>query len=393
MIADFFYIEQEQPSEILENSHRIIIGIPKENQKKETRIGLTPLSCKNLIENGFAIKIQTGAGAKANYQDYQYSEVGCLIVESKEEAFDCDILLKIQPVSIEECKYVKHHQTIISFLNINEQNPQVLHNLIKKKVTAVAMEYIKNNKDFYPIMYSMQEINGKASMMVANDLLSSLQGGKGALLGGIMGISPASVVIIGTSTAALKATEVALSLGCQVKVFDDDIYNLTTFSQKLKENVYTSVLNMDMLQKALKSADVVIGAKSINCHSYPIVSQEMIGLMKKDSVIIDLNVEMGSAFETCKPCTLENPCYKYKNILHFCLNNLSVMYPRTASIAISNVLVNIIYQLKSAIKDINQTYYMEEVRSSIYLIGSVVTNKKIAKKFNLEYRDIDLLFL
>ncbi|MCQ2253496.1 MAG: alanine dehydrogenase [Bacteroidales bacterium] len=392
-VPELTAIPLEKLQESVLGRHQLSISVIKSNTDTDLRVPLTPMGVQVLAAGNMKIMVESGAGRESSYTDRQYSEAGAVVSSSREELMKSDIIIKSSPISLEEAQMARKNQTLISPLGIAHASGEVVQTLMRKKVVALAMEYIQTEKDFYPITHINSEIGGRNAILIGASQLSKQSGGKGVLLGGITGISPASVVIIGTGTAALYAARAAECLGAEVKIFDDSVYKLLNFTQKLGRDIFTSVLQPQVLEKALSSADVVIGAKRINSHPYPIVTQEMVSLMKKGSVIIDLNVETGSCFETSRPTTIQNPTFKEHGVTHYCLPDITSLVPRTASIALSNVIYPLINEIAEN-SGINQTITFNPLlRSCVYCYSGLLTNNNLGKRLGIESKSIDLYLL
>lgn len=389
-ITDYTCIPQEELQAATKGKESLSIGVPCEDEHEETRTPLTPMAVSALADAGIHIKIQKGAGKCANYSDMEYSEAGAELCQNKKDVFDCDIVIKVSAFSLDEIDLMHQRQTVISYLGIAIRTKEYIQKLLSKKVIAIALEYIKSDKDFFPIIYSHSEIAGRSAVITAAEYLGRQRGGKGVLLGGVTGITPASVVIIGSGTAALFAARTADNFGAEVKVFDDSVYNLLRLTQKLGKEIFTSILQPQVLKKALASADAVIGAKSIKAMPYPVVTEDMIAGMKKGSVIVDLNIETGSCFETSRPTTFEKPTFTKCGIIHYCLPNITALVPRTATIAISNIMYPIFLEIcrNGGVKDeIKHNYGL---RNGIYTYMGILTNDYLGKKFKISSKDINL---
>ncbi len=392
-VPELTAIPLEKLQESVLGRHQLSISVIKSNTETDLRVPLTPMGVQVLAAGNIKIMVESGAGKESSYTDRQYSEAGAVISSSKDELMKSDIIIKSSPISKEEAQKTRKNQTLISPLAIAHTSAEVVQTLMRKKVVALAMEYIQTEKDFYPITHINSEIGGRNAILIGANQLSKQSGGKGVLLGGITGISPASVVIIGTGTAALYAARAAQCLGAEVKIFDDSVYKLLNFTQKLGRDIFTSVLQPQVIEKALSSADVVIGAKRINSHPYPIVTQEMVSLMKKGSVIIDLNVETGSCFETSRPTTIQNPTFNEHGVIHYCLPDITSLVPRTASIALSNVIYPLINEIAEN-SGINQTITFNPLlRQCVYCYSGLLTNNNLGKRLGIESKSIDLYLL
>jgi len=392
-IPEFSVIPQEKLQELVLGKRELSISVLKSNADTDTRVPLTPMGVSVLAAGNHRIMVESGAGKEASYSDRQYCEAGATISSSIDELMKSDIVIKTSAFNTHEVAKCRKGQTLISHLGIAHASKECIELMLRKKVVAMAMEYIQTESDFYPITHINSEIAGRNAILIGAGQLGKQSGGKGVLLGGITGISPASVVIIGSGTAALYAAKAAECLGAEVKIFDDTVFKLLNFTQKFGKDIFTSVLQPQVLEKALQSADVVIGAKRINSHPYPIITQEMIALMKAGSVIVDLNVETGSCFETSKPTTLHKPTFTYNGVIHYCLPDITSLVPRTASIALSNVLYPLINEI-SENGGINQAITFEPLlRTSVYCYSGLLTNANLGKMLGLESKSIDLYLL
>lgn len=390
--SDITMLPKEEMLEKKNNKTKLLIGIPKENQEFERRVPLTPQAVSLLVNQGHKVMIESEAGAGANYSDLEYSEAGGVVIKDKEFVFKSDIVVKVAPCTLDEIKVLKPNHTLISALHIATQKKEYITSLLDKKIKAIAYEYIRTNDDFHPVMYSMSEISGKTAVMAAAEYLSSQHEGKGVLLGAVTGITPVDVIILGSGTAAVHAAKAALGVGAVVKIFDKNVYQLTKFTQRLGQNIFTSILYPKVLNKALASADVVIGAKSIHDESSnSLITDDMVRKMKKSAVIIDLNVDTGSFFETSKPTTLHEPVFKKHDVIHYCVPNIASRVPRTSSIALSNVLTPLLSAVSNAG---GVAHYLREdhgIRNGVYILNGILTNHKVGNKFNINAKDINLL--
>ena len=301
---------QEEMLEIGKKQKKLVLGIPKENHQFEKRIPLTPEAVEVLVNNGHDVIIETNAGDGSNYSDRDYSEHGALIVDSRKEVLNAEIILKVAPLPDEDIDQLKGNQVVFTALQINQQSAEYIRKLMNKKVTAIAFEYLKNEDGVYPILQSMNAIAGNAAIMIAGELLSNTSGGKGIILGGITGITPTEVVIIGASTAAEFAARAALGMGAFVKVFDTSVQRLEQLQRNIGVRMHTSIFH--------PQADVVIGAvKLVQTGPRFFVTEEMVKLMKKGSVIIDLTVDQGGCIETSECRTPKDPVYVKHNVIHY----------------------------------------------------------------------------
>ncbi len=382
---------QEEMLEVGKSKKQLTIGIPKEIQKFESRVALTPEAVNQLVNSGHEVLIESGAGNGANYSDTDYSELGGFILDNRAAIYQADTILKIAPLSMEEIELLRERQVVISSLHLNSQTKQFVQQLMKKKVTAIAFENIKDEHNCHPVVRSMSTIAGNTSIHIAAEYLSNFRGGKGVMLGGISGITPTEVVILGAGTAAESAVRAALGLGAQVKVFDSSVHRLNRLQNNIGQRIYTSVFHRQVMERSLRSADVLIGAMYlIEQGPRYIVTEEMVKQMKKGSVIVDISIDQGGCIETSECKTQVDPVFTKHGIIHYCVPNLPSRVARTASIAISNVFAPLLQKIgesggvKQFLKD------DKSVRNGVYIFNGILTNNFIGNHFDIPSKDIDL---
>ena len=386
------FMPKEEQLETAVRHKKISIGIPNDKKNDEKRVALTPEAVNQLVENDNEVILQKGAGAGANYSDKDYSENGAIITESPARVFSADAVIKVAPFTTQEAEYLKGNQIVMSFLNVLKLSEETLAKLIRKKVTAIALEKMRDNNGVMPVMESMNEISGVTSVLIASDYLSNHHGGKGVLLGGITGITPTEVVIIGANTAGEYAARAAIGLGSTVKIFDPSLHNLRRFQNLINQRLQTSVFHPQVLKKALKSADVLIGAIELeDLRPWYYITEEMIKTMKKGAVVIDLSIDRGGCIETTECRTLRDPVYEKHGVIHFSAYNLPSRVARTASIALSNIF-NPLFQNIAETGGIIQLLKNDRgIRSGVYLFNGILTNETLGQKFGAISKDLDLL--
>ena len=383
---------QEEILEVGKSKKQLTIGIPKEIQKFESRVALTPEAVNQLVNSGHEVLIESGAGNAANYSDTDYSELGGFILDNRAAIYQADTILKIAPLSMDEIGLLSERQVVISSLHLNSQTKQFVQQLMQKRVTAIAFENIKDEHNCYPVVRSMSTIAGNISILIAAEYLSNFHGGKGVMLGGISGITPTEVIIIGAGTAAESAVKAALGLGSQVKVFDSSVHRLNRLQNNIGQRIYTSVFHRQVMERTLRSADVLIGAMYlIEQGPRYIVTEEMVKQMKKGSVIVDISIDQGGCIETSECKTQVDPVFTKHGIIHYCMPNLPSRVARTASIAISNVFAPLLQNMgesggiKQFLKD------DKGVRNGVYIFNGILTNNFIGNHCDIPSKDIDLL--
>lgn len=384
-------LPKEEMLEIRRKGKKIRIGIPSDKGKVEFRVPLTPQAVELLVSYGHEILVEKEAGLAASYSDEDYRQAGALVMDDKKDIFECDIVLRVSSFSEDEIDMLKGHQALISDLEINTHCANSISKLMQKKVTNIAYEYMEEEDGSKPVMQLMSQISGSAAIVLINEYMSKSRAGKGVLLGSVTGISPAELVILGSGVAAEFAARAALGMGALVKVFDDNICALRKLEEKLPQPIFTSVFYPKVMRKALKSADAVLGAMPVGAPPTFRITEEMVNKMKPGSVIVDLNVGQGGCFETSHCTDLNNPTFVKHGIVHYCVPNLPAIASRTASIALSNVLIPILISIGEIGGIDNYIKNSKGFRKGVYLYNGILTNSALAEKFNLPYKDIDLL--
>ena len=368
------------------------IGLPDETGRRENRICLTPEAVGVLVDFGHSILVQRGAGEQAHYHDRDYADAGAQMVDTREEVYTSDVILKPTPVMQEDVEVMRDRQVILSPIELFELRKEAIVEMMQKKVTAIGFDILKGENGTYPVVEMMSEISGNSAIMIASEYLSNSREGKGILLGGITGVTPAEVVILGAGTLGEYAARTALALGAEVKVFDHSLDRLRRLNHCLGQRVYTSVFHKPVLERALLSADVLIGALRFFDDDLGItVSEEQVKLMKQGAVIVDMSIEHGGCIETSGPTTHENPTYMYNGVIHYCVPNVPSRVARTASIAYSNLFIPLFEKIARG-GGFNPAIKSDAgLRHGVYIYNGVLTKKIIADKYGLVSRDIDLL--
>lgn len=392
LAASAAMMPQESMLEVRKQHKQLYIGIPKETSFQENRVPLIPESVSLLTNHGHEIVIEAGAGAASKIEDSDFSEAGAKIAYSADEVYKADIILKVAPPSREEVELLQTRQTLISILQMSMQNAEYVRSLSAKKITAIGYEFIHDESGVYPIIQAMSEIVGSSSILIAAEYLSNAFNGKGELLGGVAGIPPSVVVIIGAGTVGEYAARAAMGLGATVRVFDNSIHRLRRLQNRLGRRVYTSMLVPNTLLRELKSADVAIGAlRSSEGRTPVVVTEEMVSEMRVGSVIVDVSIDQGGCFETSEITNHLQPVFKKYGVVHYCVPNIASRVSRTASTALSNIFTNI---LLSAAEEggIDEVMWKDRsVRNGVYMYNGSVTNRYIADTCRLPYKDLDLL--
>ena len=388
----FSYETLEETLDVKPKGEELFIGIPKETSFSENRIALTPEAVGVMVANGHRVVVETKAGEGASYSDTDYSDAGAKIAYEKKEVFECDILVKSAPVSDTECELLKPHQYIISPIHLSVMKREILQKMMDKKITALSFENLKDDSGHNPIVRSMSEIAGSAVMLIAGQYLNNANHGKGVLVGGISGIPPTKVIIIGAGIVGEYAARTALAMGASVKIFDNSIYRLKRLQNNIGGRLWTSVIEPKILSKQLKTCDVAVGALSSAGGRTPIVvTEEMVSNMRPGTVIVDVSIDRGGCFETSEVTTLEKPVFRKYDVIHYCVPNIPSGFARTASQAISNVLMPLLLETADDGGIDNVVWYKINIRSGIYMFKGSLTNFYLSERFDLKYTDLNLL--
>ena len=384
-----FTLPQEEVIELKSNNKKLTIGIPKEVLLQEKRIGLVPDAVNLLTLNNHNVIVQSGVGQVINFSDKDYSECGARIVETSKEVYEADIILKVSPPTKDEIKLMKKNQTLISALQLKIQKPDFFMQLMEKKITAIAYDYIQDEDGIFPVVRSMSEIAGNASVLIAAECLSNLNNGKGLLMGGVAGVSTTDIVILGAGTVGEFAARSAMGLGASVKIFDNSLYKLRRIQEKLNTRIDTNMINPKALEKAVRRADVVIGAIRNKSGRTPcLISEDMVKLMKPGSVIIDVSIDRGGCIETSEITSHKSPTFIKHGVIHYCVPNIPSRVARTASFSLSNIFASLLLQIGDH-GGVNQIIYNNpNIGQGAYIIKGKLVNKGISDWFNLPYQSL-----
>ncbi len=390
--TSFVYETLEETLDIKPKGEQLYIGMPKEIAFQENRIALTPDAVSVLVSSGHQVMVEHNAGEASHFPDKDYSEAGAKIVYERAEVYRAPILVKSAPVIEEDLPLLQLNQIIISPIHISVIKAELLQAMMDKKITAISFENLKDDSGTYPIVRSMSEIAGSASMLIAAQYLSSVNHGKGVLLGGISGIAPTKVIIIGAGIVGEYAARAALSFGASVKVFDNSVYRLKRLQNTIGHRLWTSVIEPRMLSKQLKTCEVAVGALNSSSGRTPmVVTEEMVSNMRPGSVIIDVSIDRGGCFETSEITSHQNPVFLKYGVIHYCVPNIPSGFSRTASQAISNVLMPLLLEAGDDGGFENLIWHKVHLRNGIYMFKGALTNFYLSERFNLKYTDLNLL--
>jgi alanine dehydrogenase len=384
-------LPQEEKLEIARQKSALFIGIPKETSYQERRICLTPDAVTSITYHGHRVMIEAGAGLSSSYTDKEYSDAGAEITSDTKKVFSCPMILKVEPATLAEIEMMSPQTILLSAIQLKTRKKTYFAALAKKKIIALAFEYIKDEDGTYPAVKSLSEIAGTASILIAAELMITNEFGKGLLFGNITGVPPTDVVILGAGTVGEFAAKTALGLGASVKVFDNSITKLRRLQNNLNQRIFTSTIQPKALLKALRRCDVAIGAMRGKDRCPVIVTETMVEHMKIGAVIVDVSIDTGGCFETSEVTSHEKPTFIKNNVLHYCVPNIPSRYSKTASLSISNIISPYLMKIaedggiESAIR------CDKGLKNGVYMYHGILTNTSIGEWFDLPYNDINLI--
>lgn len=383
---------KEAMAKVKESNRTLLVGMPTETAAQEKRVILTPDAVALLVNNGLEVMVETQAGAQSKFSDKDYSDAGARIVYSAKEAFDAEVVVKVEPPVESEIAFMRPGSCLISALQIGKQNAEFIHALNAKRITAVAYEFLEDKVGGMPVIRAMSEIAGSTVMLIASEYLSSVNNGKGLLLGGVTGVPPTQVVIVGAGTVAEYASRTALGLGANIKVFDNHIYKLRRIKQLLGQQVFTSTIDNYTIAKAIREADVVIGAmRAEKGKNKMVVSDEMVASMMPGSVIIDVSIDQGGCIETAEMTSHDNPTFLKYGVIHYCVPNIASRVSRTASVALSNIFTPILLQMTDLGGAEEMVFNYKWFMKGVYTYRGSLTNAYLARKFSMTHKELLLL--
>lgn len=391
-IAAVGLIPKESPAPLKKGGKPITLGMPKETSTEEKRVVLSPDAVRILSQNGIEVLVETQAGDRAKFTDQHFSDAGAKIAYSSKEVFAADVVLKVNSPTEEEIADMSPGACLISALQLEKQEASYIQALNAKKITALAFEYLEDKVGGMPVVRAMSEIAGSTVMLIASEYLSSVNEGKGLILGGITGVPPTQVVIIGAGTVAEYAARTALGLGASIQVFDNHLYKLRRIKQLLGQQIATSTIDNASLSQALAEADVVIGAlRAEKGRNKIVVTEEMVAKMIPGSIIIDVGIDQGGCIETSRMTTHENPVFRAHEVIHYGVPNIASRVARTASYSLSNIFTPILLQMNDLGGAEEMIFTYKWFLKGVYTYRGSLTNAFLSKKFGINHKELQLL--
>lgn len=385
-------LPQEERLEVVKQRGKMLIGVPRETHYQEKRVCVTPDNVSVMTSQGHQFLIETNAGKDASFSDKDYAEAGAEIVYDTQKVFQCPIVLKVEPPSLKEISFMREGSLFFSALQLKTQKKEYIEALMSKKISAIAYDFIKDEQGEYPIVKSLSEIAGVASVLIASELMSG-EKGNGLLFGNISGVKPAKLVVLGAGTVAESVIKSAIGLGVSVKVFDKSVGKLRNLQHNVGRSIYTSTIQPKELQKALMRCDVAIGAIRGKTRAPILVTEDMVKNMKENSVIVDVSIDRGGCFETSELTTHSQPTFVKHGVIHYGVPNIPSRYPKTASISMSNILIPYLISIADEGGFENSFRNMRNLRKGMYLYKGILTHKNVADWFDMPFTNVDLLFL
>ncbi|MFC1829176.1 alanine dehydrogenase, partial [Thermodesulfobacteriota bacterium] len=354
----------------------MIVGVPKEIKSEENRVAITPVGVEIMKQNGHKILVEKGAGAESGFQDLAYAEAGAEIVDASKHIFNhAEMILRVKEPQPSEYEFLREDQIYFSYLHL-AASENVARTLIKIKSVNIAYETVQKINGSLPLLTPMSEVAGPMAIQEGAKYLEMAQGGHGVLLGGVPGVDPGTVLILGGGTVGINAAKTACGLGAKVYVLDVNLDRLRYLSEVMPNNCFMLMSTPANVRDLITRADVVVGAVLVPGGRTPVlVSREMLKTMKKGAVMVDVAIDQGGCFETSKETTHADPTYVIDDIIHYAVSNMPGAVPKTSTIALTNSTLP--YVLEIANKGWKTAFRENaEIRSGANVVDGKVTHKE-----------------
>ncbi len=367
----------------------MIVGILKEIKTEENRVCMTPAGVEVMIHNGHSVLVEKNAGAGSGFADEAYVKAGAKMIDTPKEIFDtADMVMHVKEPLPPEYDLIREGQIVFTYLHLAADETQT-RALVKSKAVCIAYETIQKADGSLPLLTPMSEVAGRMAIQQGAKYLEMAQGGHGVLLGGVPGVDPGTVVVIGGGVVGVNAAKMACGLGAKVYLLDMNLDRLRYLSDVMPANCFTLMSSPATIRKLVKEADVVVGAVLIPGAKAPrLVTRDMLKTMKKGSVLVDVAIDQGGCFDTSKATTHGNPTYVVDGVIHYCVANMPGAVAKTSTLALTNATLPYAVQIankgwKKAMQD------NEEIRLGANVIDGKVTYQAVAESFELEYFAIE----
>jgi alanine dehydrogenase len=365
----------------------MIIGVPKEIKPSENRVALTPAGVLEFVKRGHSVNIQSSAGEGSGFSDEEYIEAGAKILKTIEEVYGvAEMIIKVKEPIESEYGLIKPNQLLFTYFHFASYEP-LTHAMIKSNAVCLAYETVESSDRSLPLLIPMSEVAGRMAIQEGAKYLEKPMGGRGVLLGGVPGVPPAKVLVLGGGIVGTQAAKMAAGLGAQVSILDVSLKRLRYLSDVMPANVTTMYSNEYTIKRLIKNHDLIVGAVLIPGAKAPsLITREMLKEMRPGTVIVDVAVDQGGCIETCKPTTHENPTFVIDNVVHYCVANMPGAVPYTSTIALTNATLPYALQLadkgwkKACIDNI-------ELKTGLNVVNGKVVYKAVSEAFNLPFTD------
>jgi alanine dehydrogenase len=363
----------------------MLVGVPKEIKVREYRVGLTPTNVRELVAHGHDVLVETGAGEGIGMNDATYEQAGARIAASAKDIFaKADMIVKVKEPQASERKMLRKGQVLFTYLHL-APDPEQTKDLVESGATCIAYETVTSPKGGLPLLAPMSEVAGRLSIQAGAYFLEKAHGGHGVLLGGVPGVDPAKVVVIGGGVVGRHAVHIALGMGADVWVIDRDVDVLRSLWMQFGRPLNTVFSTRDAIEKHVREADLVIGGVLIPGAAAPkLVSEKLVKQMKPGSVLVDVAIDQGGCFETSRPTTHDNPTYIVHDVIHYCVANMPGAVPKTSAVALNNATLPFTLALadkgwKKALQD------DPHLRNGLNVHAGMVTYEAVARDLGYEY--------
>ena len=367
----------------------MIIGIPKEIKNNENRVGLTPAGAQEFVKHGHTVYVQATAGVNSGFPDSEYEKVGAKILPTIEEVYAiAEMIIKVKEPIAPEYSLIKKDQVVFTYFHFASSEP-LTKAMIESGAICIAYETVERDDRSLPLLIPMSEVAGRMSTQEGRYFLEKPRGGKGILLGGVPGVKPARVFVIGAGVVGTAAARTAAGTGADVTICDISLRRLTYLADVMPKNVKTLMSSEYNIRQELKRADLVIGSVLIPGAKAPkLVTRDMLKDMQPGTVMVDVAIDQGGCFETSHPTTHEDPVYYVDGILHYCVANIPGAVPYTSTLALTNATLPYALQLadkgwEKACRD------NKELKKGLNIIGGKVVYKSVAEAWGLEYTPLE----
>ena len=367
----------------------MIIGVPKEIKTNENRVALTPGGAEVLKQNGHKVYVETNAGNGSGFTDADYKSAGASILKTAKQVYDiAEMIMKVKEPIEPEYKKIRKGQIVFTYFHF-ASSKALTKAMIDNKCISIAYETVQKHDGSLPLLIPMSEVAGRMATQEGEKFLERVMGGRGVLLGGVPGTEPAEVVVLGGGIVGMNAAKIAAGFGAKVTIMDNNLYRLRYLDDVMAKNVTTMMSSPANIRQKISTADLVIGAVLIAGAKAPkLITRDMLKLMKKGSVIVDVSVDQGGCIETCKPTTHENPTYVVDGIVHYCVANMPGAVPFTSTIALTNATLPYALQIAN-LGWFQACIINDELKPGLNTVEGKIVYKAVADAFNFKYTPVD----